>query len=386
MVVERFKPGLRSLILTGSLARGEATVLVKDGVWKFPGDAEFLLLFHDRFPLPSEADIAFLGRRIEAGLQKQNVQCCIGLSGCHAKYLANLRPHIFAYELRKYGHIVWGDRSVLQLIPGFSTSEIPLEDGWRLLCNRMVEHLEEMASADSISPEIRDELFYSTLKLCLDSATSLLLFAGAYEPSYRRRAERLKELARDQNEIQKLSLPFSLQEFSGFLSFCTDLKLSADGGSWGAAPWEFWETGVEYAALLGNWELARLTGVSTPSSSEELMARWIESESLIRNLYAWSSVLRQAPWQKSLLHWPRWVWQALYGSPRYQIYALAFALFDRLTAIRKQESEGVSADSELLFRCSRLPLALSRNGLKGWRRLASEIGWNYHQFLEDTRA
>jgi hypothetical protein len=386
MVVERFKPGLRSVILTGSLARGEATAVVKDGVWEFLADAEFLLLFHDGFPLPSEADVTSIGRRIKAGLQKKSVRCRIGLSACHAKYLANLRPHLFAYELREYGRIVWGDRSVLKLISGFLTSDIPLEDGWRLQCNRMVEHLEEIASLDSIPPQIRGELFYSTLKLCLDSATSLLLFAGAYEPSYRRRAKRLKELARDQTEIHRLSLPFALQEFSDFLSFCTDLKLSPDSASWGTAPWEFWEAGVRYAALVGNWELARLTGVSTPSSSEELMARWIKSQSLIHNLFAWCSLLRRAPWHKQLLHWPRWAWQALHASPRYQIYALAIALFDRLPAILKRESEGVLADNERLYRCLHLPLVPGRKDLKGWRRLASEIGWNYHQFLENTRA
>lgn len=386
VIGERFGSGLRSVILTGSLARDEATTLEKDGGWEFLSDAEFLLLFHERFRLPSAADMLSVGKQVEAALAERNVQCHISLSACHVDYLAGLRPHIFAYELHECGDVVWGDRSALQSIRGFSVADIPLEDGWRLLSNRMVEHVEEFAAWERLSPGVRGKLFYSTVKLCLDAATSLLLFAGSYEPTYRRRAERLKELSRDQNEIQRLLLPFSLQEFAELVSFCTHLKLAPERESWSEEPWAFWETGVGHAAQLWDWELARMARISTPSSSEELMARWMKSQPLMRNLHGWSYVLRRSPWKASLVYWPRWAWQALQGSPRYQVYAEARALFGRLPAIRKQESEGNSADSEPAFRDSHLPLVLGGNERAGWRRLALEIGWNYHHFLEDTRA
>ena len=386
VVSERFGSALRAVILTGSLSREEATTLEKDGGWQFLSDAEFLVLFHDRFRLPSVADMLSAGKQVEAALAQRNVQCHISVSACHVDYLANLRPHIFAYELRESGDVVWGDRSALQSIRGFSVADISLEDGWRLLSNRMVEHVEEIAAWERLSPGVRGKLFYSTAKLCLDAATSLLLFAGCYEPTYRRRAERLKELSRDQTEIQRLLLPFSLQEFAELVSFCTRLKLSPERESWDEAPWEFWETAVGCAAQLWDWELGRMARISSPSSSEELMARWMKSQSLIRNLHGWSYVLRRSPWQESLVHWPRWAWQALQGSPRYQVYAEAHALFGRLPAIRKQESEGNSVISEPVSRDSHLPLALGGKERAGWRRLALEIGWNYHHFLEDTRA
>jgi len=386
VIGERFGSALRAVILTGSLAREEATMLENDGGWQFLSDAEFLLLFHERFRLPSAADMLSAGTQAEAALAEQNVQCHISASACHADYLEDLRPHIFAYELRECGDVVWGDRSVLQSIRGFPAADIPLEDGWRLLSNRMVEHVEEFAAWDPLSPMVRGKLFYNTVKLCLDAATSLLLFAGCYEPTYRRRAERLKELSHDQNAIQMLALPFSLQEFAELVSFCTLLKLSPERASWNEAPWAFWETGVGQAAQLWDWELGRMARISTPSSSEELMAHWMKAQSMIRNLYGWSYVLRRSPWQESLVCWPRWAWQALQGSPRYHVYAEARALFGRLSAIRKQESEGNSADSESAFRNSRLPLALGGKERAGWRRRALEIGWNYHHFLEDTRA
>lgn len=386
VIGERLGSALRAVILTGSLAREEATTLEKDGGWQFLSDAEFLILFHERFRLPSAADMLSAGKQVEAALAERNVQCHISLSACHVDYLVDLRPHIFAYELRECGDVVVGDRSVLQSIRGFSVADIPLEDGWRLLSNRMVEHVEEFAAWERLSPGVRGTLFYSTVKLCLDAATSLLLFAGCYEPTYRRRAERLKELSLDQTEIQRLSLPFSLQEFAELVSFCTRLKLSPERESWNEAPWAFWETGVGHAARLWDWELARMARVSTPSSSEEMMARWMKSQPLIRNLHGWSCVLRRSPWRESLVSWPRWAWQALQGSPRNQVYAAARALFGWLPAIRKQESEGSSVGSELASGGSHLPLALGGKERAGWRRLAREIGWNYHHFLEDTRA
>lgn len=383
---ERFGSAIRAVILTGSLAREEATALEKDGGWQFLSDAEFLVVVHERFRLPSAAEMLSAGKQVEAALAERNVQCHISFSACHIDYLADLHPHIFAYELRECGDVVWGDRSVLQSICRFSTADILLEDGWRLLSNRMVEHVEEFAAWERFSPGVRGKLFYSAVKLCLDAATSLLLFAGCYEPTYRRRAERLKELSRDQNEIQRLSLPFSLQEFTELVSFCTRLKLSPERESWNEAPWAFWETGVSYAAQLWDWELARMTRISTPLSSKELMAHWMKSQPLIRNLHGWSYVLRRSPWQESLVHWPHWAWQALQGSPRYQVYAAARTLFGRLPAIRKQESEGNSTGAESAFQDSLLPLALGGKARTGWRRLALEIGWNYHHFLEHTRA
>ena len=44
---DRYGGDLRALILTGSMARGEETIVERDGVQRVLGDAEFLLIFHD---------------------------------------------------------------------------------------------------------------------------------------------------------------------------------------------------------------------------------------------------------------------------------------------------------------------------------------------------
>src|SRR5579863_572982 len=80
VIGERFGSALRAVILTGSLSREEATMLEKDGGWQCLSDAEFLLLFHEGFRLPSAAVVLAVGKRVEACLAARNVQCHISLS------------------------------------------------------------------------------------------------------------------------------------------------------------------------------------------------------------------------------------------------------------------------------------------------------------------
>src|SRR5437899_5753955 len=138
-------PQLRTLILTGSLAREEGTFRPAESGTVLLGDAEFLLLFHDQFPLPPAARVAALESVVEARLQREGLRAEVELSPCHSRYLRSLEPHMLAYELRVCGRTVGGDPDVLSLVPSFSCGSIPREDAWRLLCNRLIEQLEPLA-------------------------------------------------------------------------------------------------------------------------------------------------------------------------------------------------------------------------------------------------
>src|ERR1041384_5894704 len=48
---------LRAVVLTGSLARDEATFVDKGLQRTLLGDADFFLIFHDDAPLPSKSDV-----------------------------------------------------------------------------------------------------------------------------------------------------------------------------------------------------------------------------------------------------------------------------------------------------------------------------------------
>src|SRR5260370_24444172 len=93
-----FTQGLRAVVLTGSLSRGEGTWFHEQSRDRLAGDAEFLLIFEQRAGFPSRESIARLTDEIEARLREAGVDADIGLSPVRPNYLLSLCPHIFAYE------------------------------------------------------------------------------------------------------------------------------------------------------------------------------------------------------------------------------------------------------------------------------------------------
>jgi hypothetical protein len=226
---EAFASGLRSLVLTGSMARNEATIRIastKQGATenrelrtenslKVLGDADFILIFRDSCALPHGSAIARLTAACEADLRAAGIDLHLSIKAAHGAYFQKLPPHIFSYELRAGGLVIWGDQDVLETIPRFDPAAISLEDAWRMLSNRMTEWLEFAPLVFGLQPKAvagsrlltvrgtghgqRDTslqgVHYATVKFYLDMATSLLVFLQAYEPSYCARAKRLQRLA-----------------------------------------------------------------------------------------------------------------------------------------------------------------------------------------------
>jgi hypothetical protein len=220
---ERFGPELRALVLTGSLAREEGTFAADDAGLRLLGDAEFLLVFPDRTRLPPPPAVAELARVVEERLERRGLRGIIGLSPCLPAYLRGLGAQIFAFELRTCGRVVAGDRDVLSLVPCFPAGEIEPADAWMLLCNRMVEQLGALAEEADGAPAAGAGLRYHTAKLWLDMATSFLVFAGAYAPTYQGRAAHLSALAA--RPAPAFDAPLDLPRFAARVQACTRFKL-----------------------------------------------------------------------------------------------------------------------------------------------------------------
>lgn len=385
LCLQVYRDGLRAVILTGSLARNEGTFVKDDAFGSLLlGDAEFLLLFQDRVELPSEADVEVIQRKIEERVRQRGLHVKITLGTVRTNYLRDLPPSIFAYELRAAGETVGGDPDVLSLIPEFTRADIPPEDAWRMLANRLVEQLQNadelLDGREMLSPRVH----YSTVKLYLDMATSLLVFVGGYAPTYEQRADNLATLSRTQG--RNASWPFSLEQFTRDVVACTRWKLStkepavdADRG--------FWEQAVDYAQGLWLWELARLVGSGGDRAPANLMTLWMRRQSLRHRLRGWAYVARRCGWHRSLRRWPHWLPQALTASPRYLVYAAASEV---LFAIPRQLPGGARRTPPELGDALAGYLPVLRNGgLRTgatWDRLAADIVWNYNEFLLGTRA
>jgi hypothetical protein len=379
-----FEPQLRALILIGSLAREEGTFVPMESGTVLLGDAEFLLLFHDQFALPAADCVAGLESAVQACLRREGLQAEVELSPCHSRYLRSLEPHVFAYEIKACGRIVWGDPDVLSLVPTFSSEQIPREDAWRLLCNRLVELLEPLAAlkwpCSSPPPEVR----YRTVKLYLDMATSFLLFAGAYAPTYRERAQALRRLAAREGPLVDCPLP--LVAFASRVEACTRYKLHATGGE-ELDSWASWGEAIEQAHALWRWELARLTGASESASEQELGERWRRRQPPRARLRGWLYVLRNRGWHRSWRQWGRWVRLGVRSSPRHCVYSagtkLVFALSGRLRGENPSDLDCAELTSSLPVRMRPTDRA---GGRAPWQDAAHDVSLNYREFLVGTRS
>ena len=181
------------------------------------------------------------------------------MSPVSAGYLRRLRPGDLSFELISHGKVVWGDRHILKLAPQFEASEIPLEDGYRLLMNRMIELLEIVCEHDRpVAGALA--VRYRAMKLWLDMATSNLVFQREYVPTYRGRAARLRELAAESSTVA----PIPMHRFARMVKLATCCKLGEIGDT------EMGEFGdlvtlTDAAHGLWRWQFERL---AAPSASD----------------------------------------------------------------------------------------------------------------------
>lgn len=383
--VGKFGASVRALVLTGSLARNEGTFSrAGHGKWVSLGDAEFVLVLNSGIPLPPEAEVASLIRAIEDALSDCGISCSVSMGVCHDDYLRALKPHIFAYELICRGRVVCGEDRILSLIPPFAVSAIPREDAWRMLSNRIVEQLKLVDELSAVPEKLSVGAHYQLVKFVLDMATSFLLFAGHYAPSYRERNARLALLAA---QSAGGPWPFDLTEFSRLVETCTDWKLAPEASA--DAGFALWNSATCYARQLLTWELEQLTGGAGISSTEDLMARWMRRQSIGVRLRGWLYVLRREGWRRSHLVMGKLLRKVWVSSPRYAVYAAATLLFFQLPGLFLSGAAGVPVSfDETAEIIETLPMRRHRNTTSpvGWRDLAHEIVWNYNRYLVETRS
>lgn len=386
-----FGDQLRGVILIGSMGRGEATVVSENGSPKVLGDAEFLLVFNEESTLPHQAAIERASQVAEERITKQGVTVKLDLAAVHARHLRQMPPSIYTYEVKVQGKVVWGDPAILSLIPDFHASDIPYEDAWRLLCNRMIEVLEAAGETTVTADGLPPVLHYRTVKLYQDMATSFLVFSGCYEPAYRSRAERLSRMAADPKP--PADLPFRFADFSARVSACTRFKLSGllGGDSIEAgcpASAEFLRTAIKDARALWRWELERLIGDHRLRPDTDLMSRWMRTVSFRARIRGWVRVLSKSGWHRSIRLWPRWLRLAMKSSSRYCVYAAGSQLFFALARLSDPSHSAAPPDYDLVQIRSWLPVehgALKQTA-SGWNQAMLDVCWNYKQFLKDTQS
>jgi hypothetical protein len=365
------KEKARAIVLTGSLSRDEAT-LKKDGLgWRALGDATFLAIFDE----PTAIDGSKIEWAIEEHLTSHGVICKVAVVTSTASDLSKMKPHIYAYELKERGIVLWGDKLVLQLMSPFTVADIPVEDGWWFLCNRLIEQLETAAKANE-SHDASSDVRYRIAKLYLSMAACYLLAIGQYQPSYRERAIRLRELAAMPDPPK---CPIPLRRFAQHVSECTLLKMEGEATS-AFGPFPQWRDAVSDAESLWQWTLVRMLGVEPSGSRSALLAILAKRQPLLARARGWVRAVAKYPEMFSQ-NWFRWAQLASHASPRYLVYGAAGDLF-----FGSQEDKALTPE-QLGFIVSRLPLSRCNAGERlSWRSVALMVADNFHGLVESTRS
>lgn len=361
----------RAIVLTGSLSRGEATLIRNGPGWRALGDATFLIIQNR----PARLKTAQIEAEIEKSLVSHGIICRIAVVASTASALSKMKPHIYAFELRERGVALWGDQLVLDLIPRFMAADIPIEDGWWFLCNRIIEQLESAAK----EKDCRDDgarISYRIAKLYLSMAACYLLAIGQYEPSYQGRERRLRQLAAA--TIPQPS-PIPLPRFARLVSECTALKLQGyTTGDLGEFPQ--WHDAQSDAEALWRWTLARILGTHPNTGRSELLAMTMKRQPWFGRAKGWvrAAAVHPAAFRSG---WRRWARLAGSASPRYLVYGAASELF-----FHPGDTDALTSD-ELAAIANTLPIntCTGDQQLK-WRDLALMIAQNFHSFVESTRS
>ena len=386
VLTSRYATSLRAIVLTGSLARDEATFIPAAPGVKLLGDADFFIVFRDGCPLPPVSLTLALVKDAEAKVAGAGVEASISFAMAYGGYFERLPQHISAYELRSNGLVISGEQEILSLIPNFGAAAISPEDAWRLLANRLIEQFELMA-AERYEPDQYDALLqYRAAKLYLDMATSYLVFTGNYRPTYRAREEALR-LAHSPHSTSPAP-PFSLADFADRVSECTRFKMSGEPMACPAQ--ELIDSALFHSRLLWVWELQRLNRRHDVSDPAELMASWMARQSVRAKIRGLASLMRRTGWRERTRHGIRWLRLSRRASPRYWVYHVAAEL---LFGISEPNQTGANETAPLARdwkRAARLlpivDLDSPGEGPATWRSLARAVTSNYHRFLESTSA
>jgi hypothetical protein len=362
---------LRAVVLTGSLARNEGSYVRKDGQAILLSDVEAIVVLHDDAPLPSREATKLLCSAAEQMLAARDVRVDVSLSLVHAAYLRQLPPHIYSYELRACGVVLFGEPAILEQIPSFAASELSAEDAWRMLSNRLIEQMEVAATAkDSNS----DALRYRSIKLCLDLASSLLVLSGSFEAGYRARLHRMEEFALTQSAKQ---LPISIEELVPLVRLCTAAKLHPEIAVDLCADFAQRVTGWAWQIWL--WELQQMTGGDAHTPAREMICAFGRKQGGARLLRGWLYAVRRKGWLLSARYWPRWFSRFASGlTPRHAIYLAAYCWH--------QACKGTNDTANFLeFVRELLPVDGGAQVITS-TEVVEQLVWNYKQFAMETRS
>jgi hypothetical protein len=298
MLMERLPPGgLAALVLTGSFARGEGSVMASDSRLRVLGDIEFLAV------LPGETQFHTFrtrmpqwGREVSEAV-RDVIEVDVEFGPVIVDYFRRLaRPSIFVYDLIRHGKVICGPADIVKHVTEFGPERIPAGDALHLLFNRTIEQLEAYDRTTALEGRALWDLAYQRQKLVLDLAGSALAFVGRHEPSYEARPAAFERLLAETPAL-RATLPAA---FRAELERAARIKMSPGDGRGVLPPglplaqqreWirDQIVAGVPAVAAFLHWELSEMLD-DRQTELPMLLRRWARGTTLRRRIWDWAKV------------------------------------------------------------------------------------------------
>lgn len=328
-IVGKYSDNIISIVLTGSFAREEGSVLIEaSGDFRVLGDVEFIVITKENIDFRQISNLLRLAEKdIENILIEKGITCSVEFSPVTRNFFKKIRPTIFNYEFFLYGNVLYGDPEILNKMPEIRASLIPKYDAFFLLCNRIVEQL-SVFSKLSFQKKYGVDVYYQLVKLYMDMAGSFLIITGRYEPSYGQRYKKFSQLTANDSFLSDEMFPIFLKRLEEMTRFKLNPEKIPDHEISNRNLQVLFYDSIKYVRKLWEWEIRFLANTGKFGSFE------------IKDYTALSKCL---PLKLRIRGWLKFLWTAwkikeplsatkvfrlfLSGTPQLFIYRVAAELY-----------------------------------------------------------
>ncbi len=184
-------PERTAIILYGGFGRNEGSWFeAKPGMWQPYNDYDVCIITDRKAPNHAVKTLA-TSLALEIGIH------WVDISQLSPRELRRLRPSIKNYDFKNASKVIYGDPTVLGLIPDIDPSTLPMKEAQILFFTRLyplIGSLDENGVDQDLEGESTRFFRNQMAKAVLAAVDVLLLAKGAYDASYCKRVERVAEV------------------------------------------------------------------------------------------------------------------------------------------------------------------------------------------------
>lgn len=200
-----------SVLLLGSMSRGEATWTIEDGISKIISDLEFFTIYPKGFDRKEEFESVLKVISKRCFPNQDSVLFHIDNTWISIEELPKLPRKVITYDAMNMGKIVVGDTTLLNRLPKTTLRNINREDIWDIMVHRIFYVLyygHILRSKGKI-----EEYRYTIAKNSLDLMTVILACNGILNSGFYNKLESIKNTTINAG-------------YKEYLSYCLDIKLN----------------------------------------------------------------------------------------------------------------------------------------------------------------